>query len=137
MKDFRQRVVQRRPDLSEITDLLREGKLGKAVRRARAAGFVILQEDIDATAVTMFQAGRAGELLALIGKLDIELPYDMSMLLIRAFEAGDYHTFLKQVHRLDMRVEHEVKIQEAIAAIDRTAPLEARSWRCKLGEASV
>ena len=78
MKDFRQRVVQRLPDQSEVTETLRKGQLGKALRKARAAGLVIPQEDIDATAMEMFRAGRAGELLAMIDKVDVKLPYDIS-----------------------------------------------------------
>jgi hypothetical protein len=65
-----------------------------------AHGYGILQEEIDATAKTMFGAGRAGELLAMIGTVDVKLPYDTTALLIRAFEAGDHHTFLKQAQRL-------------------------------------
>ena len=133
MKDFRQRVVQRCPDRSEVTEILRKGQLGKALRRARTAGLVIRQEDIDATVIAMFRAGRAGELLALVGKVDVKLPYDTTALLIRAFEAGDYHTFLKQVHRLGMGASHGVRVKKAIGVIERTAPLEASAWRRKLG----
>jgi len=133
MKDFRQRVVQRRPDRSEVTDLLRQGQLAKALRRARAAGFVILQEDVDATAKAMFRAGRAGELLAMIGTVDVKLPYDTTALLIRAFEVGDHHTFLKQAHRLGAAAALEIRIEEAITAIERRAPKEASAWRRKFG----
>ena len=133
MKDFRQQVVQHRPDESEVTDLLRKGRLRKAFRKARAAGFVIPQEDIDATAIAMFRSGRAGELLALVGKEDVKLPYDITSLLIRAFEAKDYHTFLKQVYRLDQKAKHEVRIKEAIMVIEKSAPWEASAWRHKLG----
>lgn len=133
MKDFRQRVVQRRPDRSEVTVLLRQGQLAKALRRARAAGFVILQEEVDATAKAMFRAGRAGELLAMIGTVDVKLPYDTTALLLRAFEAGDHHTFLKQAHRLGAAAGLEIRIEEAIAAIERRAPKEASAWLRKFG----
>ena len=133
MMDFRQRVVQRPPERSEVIDLLRQGRLAKALRKARAAGFVILQEEIDATAKAMFSAGRAGELLAMIGTLDVKLPYATTALLIRALEAGDYHTFLKQAHRLRVTVGLESQIQGAITAIERDAPNEASAWRRKFG----
>ena len=132
MRDFRPRVVQRRPSQSEITEILRKGQLTKALRKARVAGFVIAQEDIDATAKAMYRSGRAGELLATIGKLDIELPYDTTTLLIRAFDAGDYHNFLKHVHRLGMAPQHRKRITEAITKIKHRAPLEANSWHRKL-----
>jgi hypothetical protein len=133
MKDFRQRLVQRPPERSEVTSLLRQGALAKALRKARAAGFVILQEEIDATAKAMFGAGRAGELLAMIGTVDVKLPYDTTTLLIRAFEAGDHHTFLKQAHRLRTTAGLESRIQEAITAIEQRAPNEASAWRRKFG----
>lgn len=133
MKDFRQHVVKRSPDLSEITEILRMGQLGKALRKARAAGIVISQSDIDATAMAMFRGSRAGELLAMIGKIDVKLPFDVSELLIRTFETRDYHTFLKQIHRLDMGAEHHDRVTKAIDAIERTARLEASAWRRKLG----
>jgi hypothetical protein len=133
MKDFRQQVVRRPPDRSEVTALLRQGGLVKALRRARAAGFVISQEEIDATAKAMFVAGRAGELLAMIGTVDVKLPYDTRTLLIRAFERRDHHTFLKQALRLNATAGFERQIQEAITALERRAPIEASAWRRKFG----
>ena len=132
MRDFRPRVVQRRPSQSEIAEILRKGQLKKALRKARVAGFVIAQEDIDATAKAMYRSGRAGELLATIGTLDIKLPYDTTTLLIGAFDAGDYHNFLKHVHRLEMSPQHGKRIKVAIARIKQNAPREADSWYRKL-----
>ena len=133
MKDFRERVVPRLPDRSDVTDLLRKGHLPKALRRARAAGFVIPQGDLDAAAKAMFRAGRAGELLAMIGTVNIKLPYDTTDLLIRAFEVGDHHTFLKQAHRIGVVAGLEIRIEEAITTIERRAPKEAAAWRQKFG----
>ncbi len=133
MKDFRQRIVQRRPDQSEIEDLLRKGVLGKALRKARAAGVIIPQENIDATAMEMFRANRAGELVAMVGKVDVDLPFSTTQLLLRVFDAEDYHTFLKQAHRLGVGTKHETRVKEAIAVVERTAPLEAHTWRRKFG----
>jgi hypothetical protein len=81
----------------------------------------------------MFSAGRAGELLAMIGTVDVKLPYDTTALLIRAFEMRDHHTFLKQVHRLRATAGFESQIQEAITAIEWRAPIEASAWRRKFG----
>ena len=132
MRDFRPQLVQRRPTQLEITEILRKGQLKTAIRKARVSGFVIPQEEIDATAKAMFRSGRAGELLATIGKLDIEIPYDTNTLLIRAFDDGDYHNFLKHVHRLGMAPQHRKRIKQAIARIKQNAPLEANSWYRKL-----
>lgn len=137
MEDFRHRVVRRRPDRSDVGRLLRQGQLAKALRSARAAGVVIGQDEIDATAKAMFRAGRAGELLALIGTVDVRLPYDSVVLLRRAFEAGDHHTFLKQAHRLHSSTGLEVEIEQAITAIARRAPKEASAWRGKFGAAGL
>ena len=105
--------------------------MAKALRKARAAGVIIPQEEIDATAKAMFRAGRAGELLALIGSVDVRLPYDTTTLLVRAFDSGDHHTFLKQAHRLGVSEELAPRIQEAIVVIERRAPKEATAWRRK------
>jgi hypothetical protein len=131
MKDFRQQVVLRTPDRSEISDLLRQGKLEKALRKAHAAGLVIQQDEIDATAKAMFGKKCAGALLAMIGKVDVKLPFHVNELLIRAFEVEDYHTFLKQAHRLRVTVGMESQIQSAITAIERRSPIEANAWRRK------
>jgi hypothetical protein len=79
----------------------------------------------------VFRAGRAGELLATIGAVDVKLPYDTAALFARVFVAGDYHTFLKQAHRIGATAGNEGRIEEAIAAIERHAPKEARAWRRK------
>lgn len=135
MKDFRQQVkaMQRNPSKSEIIELLQKGHLKKAIRKAQVAGLVIPQEEIDATAVAMFRSRRAGELLAMIDKVEIKLPYNATSLLIRAFEVGDYHNFLKHVHRLGMKAQHEERIKEAIKGIEQNAPLQANTWYRKLG----
>jgi hypothetical protein len=131
MKDFRDRIVLRSPERGEVAEVLHQGHIAKALRKARAAGVVIQQEDIDVTARKMFRAGRASELLALIGTVDVKLPYEVPMLLRRAFEVGDYHGFLKQAHRLGAAAGFESQIVEAIAAIGRRVPIEASSWRRK------
>lgn len=136
MKDFRQQVktMQRSPSESEIKELLRKGHLKKAIRKARVAGYVIPQENIDTIATAMFRAGRAGELLGMIGKVNVKLPYDATSLLICAFEARDYHNFLKHVHRLGITAQHGERIKEAIKSIEQNAPSEANVWYRKLRE---
>lgn len=131
MKDFRERVVQSPTKISEVTDLLHSGQLVKALRKARAAGLTISQANIDATAKAMFDKGRAGELLSIIDTLDVRIPYNVEALLIRAFEARDYHTFLKQTHRLRAAAHLEPQIEEAISVVERRAPKEAAAWRRK------
>ena len=131
MRDFRQRVVQRRPERSEVDDLLKRGLILKALRRARDAGVVIQQEAIDARAKAMYNAGRAGELLSLIGSVEVSLPFDAQTLLSRAFDAHDYHNFLKQAHRLRITAGLEDKIR---AAIDSRPAPEAESWQRKFTE---
>ena len=132
MRDFREHVTQRRPDKSDIAEALRTGQLQRALRKARAAGMVVDQADIDATAKAMFHTGRAGVLLSMVGKADVSLPFDIETLLVRAFEGGDYHNFLKQVHRLGVAAQHQNKIKAAICAVQTKAPREATAWRKKL-----
>ena len=131
MKDFRSRVTRVRPTLSDVEELLKDGQLTKALRRARAAGLAVPEEKIAAAATTMLRSGRAGELLSLVGSPGIQLPFDTPTLLRRAFEARDYHTFLKQAHRLGVSQGFEREIGQAIAAIEARAPREATAWRQK------
>jgi hypothetical protein len=79
----------------------------------------------------MFRSRRAGELLSLVGTTRLKLPFDTPTLLRRAFEAHDYHTFLKQANRLKLSEGFEREIAQAIEAIEARAPGEAVAWRQK------
>ena len=68
---------------------------------------------------------------AVVGSAGIRLPFEKRELLIRSFESRNYHTFLKQAHRLRVREGIETHIEEAIAAIYQRRPEEAASWRKK------
>jgi hypothetical protein len=131
VKDFRSQVIQRPPTPADVEALLKAGQLAKALRRARAAGLKVPQQQIDAAAEKMFRSGRAGELLAFIGDTGLRIPFDTRTLLRRAFEAQDYHTFLKQAHRLRVREGFEREIGASIVAIEVRAPHEAAAWREK------
>ena len=109
----------------------------KAVRTARAAGFALPQQQIDAAAAKMFRSGRGGELLALLGRPGLQLPFDTPTLLRRAFAAHDYHTFLKQALRLGASEGFKREIGQAIAAIEDRAPGEAAAWRQKFGRSGL
>ena len=128
MKDFRPRLVARLPGPGLIQELLRQGKLQKAIRKARALGMTLPQTEIDAAARVMVRNHRAGELLSYIGVLEIKLPYDVATLLRKAFEAKDYHTFLKQAHRLHVKAGFETEIDLAIRAIELRTKTEAAAW---------
>jgi len=131
VKDFRTQVVQKPPTPEDVEALLKVGQLAKALRKARAIGWVIPTQEIDAAAAELFRSGRAGELLALIGTPGLQLPFDAQTLLKRAFELHDHHTFLKQVHRLSLSNVFEREIGHSIAAIEARAPQEASAWRRK------
>jgi hypothetical protein len=131
VQDFRARLVKHPPDSTVIPELLAQGQLSKAIRKARALGATIPQEEIDRTATIMLQKHRATELLSLIGNQEVRLPYDAPTLLRAAFKARDYHGFLKQAHRLHVKAGLEKEIQEAIDAVAQGAPLEGASWQRK------
>ena len=133
MKDFRSRIVERAPTRSEVEHLLQKGDLAKALRKAKKARIKITQNEIDTAAKKAYSAGRAGELLAMVGvdKYEVRFPFEKRELLILAFESRDYHTFLKQAHRLRVREGIETYIEAAILAIDKRRPEEAASWRKK------
>jgi hypothetical protein len=69
VKDFRSRVTHVSPTLADVEALLKDGQLTKALRKARAAGLTVPQEQVAAAATTMLRSGRAGELLSLVGTL--------------------------------------------------------------------
>src|ERR1700722_10038842 len=102
MKDFRARVIKKAPNTADIKRFLDEGRLAVGLRNARSVGFEISQHDIDAVAMRMFRAGKIGELLSLSRIPDLHLPIDVRTLLRECFDLRDYHTFLKQVHRLGL-----------------------------------
>ena len=131
MKDFRSRVTHVGPTLADVEALLKDGQLTKALRKARAAGLTVPEEQIAAAAKTMLRSGRAGELLSLVGTPGLQIPFDTPTLLRRTLEARDYHTFLKQAHRLGVSEGFEREIGQAIAAIEVRAPREAAAWRQK------
>ncbi len=132
MKDFREQVVQRPVGYSEVAALLHKGQLAKALRKARAAGIILTQTEIDTAANLMFKSGGVGALLAMIGTVEVKLPYSITELFVRTFEVGDYHGLLKQAHRLGVTTALDSMIQEAIEAIERHNPNEAAAWRRKL-----
>ena len=133
MKDFRSRIVERAPTRLEVENLLEKGDLAKALRTAKRAKIKVTQDEIDAAAKKAYSGGRSGALLAMVdvAKYDIRLPFEKRELLVRSFESRDYHTFLKQAHRLRVREGIETHIEEAIAAIYQRRPEEAASWRKK------
>ena len=134
MQDFRSRLVKRTSDAGSIQELLDQGQLSKALRTAKSIGVTVQQEQIDRAAAQMVRQHRATELLSLVGGSDeVQLPYDTLSLLRAAFQARDYHGFLKQAHRLRIKSGLETEIEEAIGSIRRRAPNEADSWLRKFG----
>jgi len=99
--------------------------------RLRTAQRALLQAEIDVAPDAMVRNRRTGELLSCIRVLEVRLPFDVATLLRKAFEAKDYHTFLKQAHRLRVRAGFEKEIELAIQAIERRTPPEATAWRRK------
>jgi hypothetical protein len=128
MKDFRGLVENRAPTPQEIADLLQNGQLSKALRKATAAGINLPQPDIDGAVERMYRSGRAGELLANVGI--VLMQYDAATLLRRALEVRDYHGFLKHAYRLQ-RTDMVGEIESAISAVQQNAPNEAAGWRRK------
>jgi len=63
--------------------------------RLRTAQRALLQAEIDVAPDAMVRNRRTGELLSCIRVLEVRLPFDVATLLRKAFEAKDYHTFLK------------------------------------------
>ncbi|SRR5712692_3091990 len=134
MQDFRPRLTKPRIGSAQVEQLLAQGQLVKAIRKAKALAVAIPQERIDQVAQRMLRQHRASELLTLIDQADLRLQYDAVTLLRAALAARDYHGFLKQAHRLKIKVGLEPEIDQAIAAVRLRAPNEAEAWRRKFAE---
>lgn len=130
MRDFRPqiKIKSRHEEILEILKLLKAGCLGKALRRAKRIEYIIPQERIDQSARKLFRSRQFGTLLSLIDRIQVNLPYDTDLLLIRTFNQRDYHSFLKQVHRLGRVSRHAPRVHQAIAAIYKSQPSEASDW---------
>ncbi len=133
MQDFRNRVTKAAPDPGLIDRLLDRGHIAKAMRQARAQGVAIPQARIDEVASQMLKRHRASELMSLIGYTDVRLPFDATTLLEAAFDARDYHGFLKHAHRLKVSGV-QAHVAEAIAALREAAPAEADAWSRKFAQ---
>jgi hypothetical protein len=94
--------------------------------RLRTAQRALPQAEIDAAPDAMVRNRRAGELLSRIRVLEVRLPFDVATLLRKAFEAKDYHTFLKQAHRLRVRARFEKEIELAIHSSDERRQKQLR-----------
>ena len=133
MKDFRD-IVSKIPSSeyhsSAIKQMLAEYQLNKALKLAKKWGIRIPKDDFDNVVRRMYQR-QPSTLLAMLGTIDIQLPYSVDDLLISAFKVGDYHGFLKQSYRLGVIKGFESQISDAIDAINKRNPQEAVAWRTK------
>lgn len=134
MKDFRTILVKREVTDSDLAELLTAGLLAKAFRLAKASKRTISEDDIANAARDLFRKGRTGELLSLIGTMEVVLPFSAQELLLRAYELRDYHTFVKQAVRLGCVAGLETQLSAALAFIGERAPIEAAAWRRKLAQ---
>lgn len=137
-QDVREVSVEEQPSPQDprtaiIERHLDRGRIAKALKQARSAGIVLKRDQIDSAARALFDSGSVGELLSLVGRIDVKLPFDTTTLLTRAFDKEDYHTFLKQVLRLGLEAEFTSEIRDAICMIRKRNEKEAGEWSQKFG----
>jgi hypothetical protein len=127
------------PKLSreEIGAIFQKADFHSAPQECRKAGYKIseFQNDIEIGARKAMLSKRVGELLGFLFKNDIKTQYEISALLKAVFETGDYHGFLKNVHRFKIRKGLEVEIDKSIShLLSKGQNTDAESWRRKIEE---
>jgi hypothetical protein len=139
VQDFRERLTPRIPANETIADvdrLLQQGRMMRALRMARRIG--VSEEDMRtrtiAAATYMYQHKQVGEVLSAIATHGVDVGYSVETLLRRLYDYRDYHTFLKQAHRLSVRGELLPEIESAINHLrERGRADEAAAWARKFG----
>jgi hypothetical protein len=127
------------PKLSreEIGAIFQKADFHTAPQECRKAGYKIaeFQNDIEIGARKAMLSRRVGELLGFLFKNKIKIQYEISVLLKADFETGDYHGFLKNVHRFEVYNGLENEIDQAISQLlSKGQNTDAESWRRKIEE---
>ncbi|HNQ94574.1 MAG TPA: hypothetical protein PKK96_14750 [Anaerolineales bacterium] len=125
------------PKLSreEIGTIFQNADFHTAPKECRKAGYKIseFQNDIEIGAQKAIMSRRVGELLGFLYKNDMKIQYEIPVLLKKVFEAGDYHGFLKNVHRFKIHKGLEIEIDKSIShLLNKGQNADADGWRRKI-----
>ncbi|MEA5015091.1 MAG: hypothetical protein VB099_11070 [Candidatus Limiplasma sp.] len=119
----------------EISQFFKAGDFHNAFCQLKTTSYQIneFMGDIQVGAGKMLICHRASELLGYIHKYKFRTQYDVKTLLLGAFDAGDYHGFLKNVFRfkfyrgLDKEVENSINY-----LLGKGQVADAQGWRQKI-----
>jgi hypothetical protein len=121
----------------EISRLFQKGDFQKAIQQAKKIGEPLcsFQADIEAGARKLLLSRRSSELLSTIYRNAIIVQYDLTTLLSAAFDAGDYHGFLKNAYRFKVHAGLDDKITGAIDCLMKKNQIhDAQAWQRKFEE---
>ena len=119
----------------EIAALFEKGEFRKALAHCRRMGYSLdeFSESLAKMAKKMI-GPKPGELLALLHKHKIDVGYDVPAILRSQLRIGDYHGFLKNVHRFKVYGDFESEVETAISNLTRSE--EAEAWRTKFARST-
>lgn len=119
----------------KIRRLFQQGEFQKAVAECHQAGCPLgqFQAEWEQGAQRLVTTRRAGVVLDFMHKYNLRAQYEIRALLQAVFQAGDYHGFLKNVHRFKVLDDFENEIAASVAALtDKGHSADAQAWERKI-----
>lgn len=119
----------------KISQFFRAGDFHNAFSQLKKAEYQLdeFQDDILLGARKMLISNRASELLGYINKYRFKTQYEIKTLLLGAFDAGDYHGFLKNIFRFELYKGLENEIENSIDHLLKKGQItDAQAWRRKI-----
>lgn len=119
----------------EIRRCFQQGDFQKAVFECQQAGCPLgqFQADVEQGAHRLVTSRRAGVVLDFMHKYNVRVQYELPALLQAVFEAGDYHGFLKNIHRFKIVDGFEQEIGVSVAALtEKGHAADAQAWQRKI-----
>lgn len=118
-----------------IRRFFQQGDFRKAVAECQRAGRPLgeFQADLEQGAQRLVTSRRAGIVLEFMDKYNLRVQYDLAALLQAVFDAGDYHGFLKNIHRFRVVDGFEQEIGASVAALtEKGHSADAQAWQNKI-----
>ena len=119
----------------EIRRCFQQGDFRKAVFECQRAGCPLgqFQADLEQGAERLVASRRAGTVLDFMDRYNLRVQYAVPALLRAVFEAGDYHGFLKNVHRFKAVNGFEHEVGASVAALtEKGHAADAQAWEKKI-----
>ena len=112
---------------------LQHGDLIKALKTIHAGNIPIssLQDDLDFCVQNLYHAKREGTILSGYDRAGVFGEFEISDLLLRLYDRGDYPTFLKQAYRFEVYAGFENRVERAIKWHEKKNLPDSQAWRVK------